>query len=70
MCSISRNKIPGEELNEVEKDDLSEKEFRVMILKMIKELGSRIDAQSEKLEVLNKQLENIKNNPADEVYNS
>ena len=70
MCFRSRNKIPGEELNEVEIDDLSEKEFRVMILKMIKELGSRIDAQSEKLEVFSKQLENTKNNPADEVYNN
>lgn len=54
MCFRSRNKIPGEELNEVEKDDLSVKEFRVMILKMIKEFGSRIDAQSEKIEVFNK----------------
>ena len=54
----------------MEKDDLSEKEFRVMILKMIKELGSRIDAQSEKLEVFSKQLENTKNNSADEVYNN
>ena len=38
------------------------KEFRVMIVKMIKELGRRMDAQSEKLEVFNKELGNIKNN--------
>ena len=29
---------------------------------MIRELGRRMDAQSKKLEVFNKELENIKNN--------
>lgn len=38
-----------EELNEVELSNLSNKEFRVMILKMKKELGRRLDEQSEKL---------------------
>ena len=33
-----------------------------MIIKMIKELGRRTDAESEKLEVFNKELENLKNN--------
>ena len=47
---------------------LPEKEFRVMIPKMIKELGRRMDAQSEKLEVLNKELENIKNNQTEMNY--
>ena len=37
------------ELNEVELSNLSNKEFRVMILKMKKELGRRLDEQSEKL---------------------
>ena len=32
---------------------------------MIKEIKRRMDAQSEKLEVLNKELENIKNNQAE-----
>jgi len=32
-----------------------------MIIKMIKELGRRMDAQSKKLEAFNKKLENIKN---------
>ena len=36
-----------------------------MIAKMIKEIKRRMDAQSEKLEVLNKELENIKNNQAE-----
>ena len=33
-----------------------------MIIKMFKELGRRMDAQSKKSEVFNKELENIKNN--------
>ena len=39
-----------------------EKEFKVMILKMIKEIKRRIDEQNKKLEVFNKESENIKNN--------
>lgn len=42
--------------------NIPEKEFRVKIIKMIKELKRRIESQNEKLEVLNKELENIKNN--------
>ena len=33
----------------------------VMIIKVIKELGRRMDEQIEKLEILNKEQENIKN---------
>ena len=33
-----------------------------MIVKMIKDLGGRMDAQNEKLEVFNNELENIQNN--------
>jgi len=33
-----------------------------MIIKIIKELGRRMDEQSKKLEVSSKELENIKNN--------
>jgi len=44
-----QGKTPEEELNEVELSNLSNKEFRVMILKMKKELGRRLDEQSEKL---------------------
>ena len=43
-----------EELSEVELGNLPEKQFRVMIIKMIKELGRRMDAHSEKLEDLTK----------------
>ena len=49
-----QNKTPEEELSEVEMANLPEKEFRVMIVKMIQELGKSMAAQSEKLqEVLN-----------------
>ena len=42
--------------------DLLDKELNAMIIKMFKELGRRIDEHSEKLEVSNKKLENIKKN--------
>ena len=58
-----QDKTPEEQLSEVAKGNLPEREFRVMIVKMIQELRKRMDAQSKKLqEVFNKELENIKNN--------
>ena len=41
--------------------NILEKEVRVVLVKMIKELGRRMDAQSKMLEILSKELENIKN---------
>ena len=41
--------------------NLHEKKIRVVTVKVIKELGNRMDAQSEKSEVFNKELENLKN---------
>ena len=46
----------------MEVGNLPEKEFRVVIIKMIKELGRRMDTQSEKLEVFNMKFESIKKN--------
>ena len=57
-----QDKTSEEELSDVELGNLPEEEFKVMIIKMIKELGKRMDEQSEKLEVFNKEFENIKNN--------
>ena len=57
-----QDKTLEEELSSMERGNLPEKEFRVMIVKMIKELGMRMKAQREKLEVSNKELENIQNN--------
>ena len=63
-----QDKTP-EELSDMEIGNLPKKEFRVMIVKMIKELRWRMDARNEKLEVFNKELENIKKNKT-EVKNT
>ena len=47
-------KTPEEKLNEGEIGNLSKKEIRTMIIKMIKEFRRRMDAQCEKLEVCTK----------------
>ena len=41
-----QDKIPEEKLSEVETANLTKKEFGVVILQIIKELGRRMDAQS------------------------
>ena len=53
---------PEKQLNEVEKGNLPEKEFRIMIVKMIQDLGKRMEAKIEKMkEIFNKDLEELKN---------
>ena len=47
-----QDKTPEEELSEVEIGNQPKKEFKVMIVKMIKELGRRMEAQSEQIEVV------------------
>lgn len=49
-----QSKMLEEELCEVRIGNLHEKEYRIVINKMIKELGRKMDAQSGKLEVLTK----------------
>ena len=57
-----KDKIPEKQLNEVEIGNLPEKEFRIMIVKMIQDLGKRMEAKIEKMqETLNKDLEELKN---------
>ena len=57
-----QDKTPEKQLNEVEISNLPEKEFRIMIVKMIHDLGKRMEAKIEKMrEVFNKDLEEIKN---------
>ena len=56
-----QDKTP-EKLTEVERSNLPEKEFKVMIIKMIKELRKRTDEQNYKQAFLNKDLGNIKKN--------
>ena len=50
-----QDKTPEEELSEVEISNLSDKEFKVMIIKMLKELGRRMDERSEEFDVFNKE---------------
>ena len=50
------------EINEVEIGNLPEKEFRIMIVKMIQDLRKRMEAKIEKMqEMTNKDLEEFKN---------
>ena len=51
-----------DQINEEEIGNLPEKEFRVMIVKMIQNLRNKMEAQTEKIqEMLNKDLEELKN---------
>ena len=53
-----KDKTPEKQLNEVEIGNLPEKEFRIMIVKMIQDLGKRLEAKIEKIqEMFNKDLE-------------
>lgn len=45
----SEDKTPKEQLSEVEMDNLPEEEFRVMILKMIQDLGKIIKEQTKRI---------------------
>ena len=57
-----QDKTPEKQLNEVEIGSLPEKEFRLMIVKMIQDLGKRMEAKIEKMqEIINKDLKELKN---------
>ena len=45
-----QDKTPEKQLNEVEMGNLPEKEFRIMIVKMIPDLRKRMEAKSEKMQ--------------------
>ena len=68
-----QDKAPEKQLNEVEIGSLPEKEFRVMIMKMIQNLGNRMEKIEE---MFNKALEELKskqtmmNNTINEIKNS
>ena len=62
-----QDKTPEKQLNEVEIGNFPEKEFRIMIVKMIQNLGKRMEAKTEKMqEMFNKDLEELKNKNGDE----
>ena len=56
-----QDKTPEKQLNEVEIGNLPEKEFRIMIEKMIQDLGKRMEVKIKKMqEMSNKDLEKLK----------
>ena len=53
-----QNKTPEKQPKEVETGNLPEKEFRIMIVKMIQDLGKRMEAKIEKMqEMFTKDIE-------------
>ena len=54
-----QDKAPGEELSKVEISNLPDKEIKVTITKMLKELGRRVGEHNEKF---NREFKNIKKN--------
>ena len=57
-----QDKTPEKQLNEMEIGNLPEKQFRIMIVKMIQDLRKRMEAKIEKMqEMFNKDLEELKN---------
>ena len=66
-----QDKTPEKQLNEVEVGNLPQKEVRKMILKMIQDLGKRMEAKIEKMqEMFNKDLEELKNKNLSPKYTS
>ena len=65
-----QDKTPEKQLNEVEIGNPPEKEFRIMIVKMIQDLGKSMEAKIEKMqEMFNKDLEEL-NNKQTEMNNT
>ena len=65
-----QDKTPEKQLNEVEIGNLPEKEFRIMIVKMIQDLGKRMEVKIEKMqEMFNKDLQELKNKHLEELKN-
>ena len=68
MSQMKRqDKTPEKQLNEVEIRNFPGKEFRIMIVNMIQNLGKRMEVKIEKMqEMFTKDLEEIKNKQTDE----
>ena len=63
-----QDKTPEKQLNEVEIGNLPEKEFRIMIVKMIQHLRKRMEAKIEKMqEMFKKDLEELKKKYREEL---
>ena len=62
-----QDKVPEKQLNEVERGNFPEKEFRIMIVKMIQNLRERMEAKIEqRQEIFAKDLQELKNKQTDE----
>ena len=60
---MGQDKTPEEQPNEVEIGNLTEKEFRIMTVNMIQDLGKRREATFEKMqEMFTKDKQELKNN--------
>ena len=65
-----QDKTPEKQLNEVEIGNLPEKEFRIMIVKMIHDLRKRMEAKIEKMQqMFDKDLEELNNKHPEELKN-
>ena len=65
-----QDKTREKQLNEVEIGNLPEKEFRIMMVKRIQDLGKRMEAKIEKMqEMFNKDLEELKNKHLKDLKN-
>ena len=61
-----QDKTPEKQLNEVEISNHPEKQFRIMIVKMIQDLGERMETKIEKMqEMFNKDLGELENKPTE-----
>ena len=64
------DKTPEKQLSEVEIGNLPEKEFRITTVKMIQDLGKRMEAKIEKMqEMFIKDLEELKNKQTNKQKN-
>ena len=62
-----QDKTPEKQRNEMIIGNLPEKEFRIMIVKMIQDLWKRMEAKIEKMqEMFTKDLQELKNKQTDE----
>ena len=65
-----QDKTPEKQLNEVEIVNLPEKEFRIMIVKMIQDLRKTMEAKIEKMqEMFNKDRKELRNKHLEELKN-
>ena len=65
-----QDKTPEKQVNEVEIGNLPEKEFRIMVVKMIQDLEKRMEAKIKKIqEMFNKHLEELKDKHLEELKN-